>query len=209
MIDPKLIHEGVRNRDPAAEAELAAFLKGLVWKAYQRTLGPLAEDYMQELAMRVFEAVRAGKVNDPEKLIPFCLDVAKNIRIDALRVAVRQARKLVAIDEARFEAAPDNAEADELLAQQFRTILKLMERLDPFSREVVRRYYFEQQTPAEIEQDLDLAHQALQRVKDNAVEKLRRDYRALSDAQGWQLLHGRKQKPEGKLRSYVLVAAAA
>lgn len=207
MIDPKLIYAGVRARDPEAETALAVFLKNMVRADYERTLGPLAEDYTQELTVRVVEAIRAGKIKNPEKLISYSQKIAASIRIDALRRAVRQAHKLVAIDEARLEASPDNAEADVLLAEQFRTILKLMERLDPFSREVVRRYYFEQQTPAEIEQDLDLAHQALQRVKDNAVEKLRRDYKALTDAQGWQLLHGRKKPDVGGM--FVLAMAAA
>jgi RNA polymerase sigma factor (sigma-70 family) len=207
-IDPLIIHRGVKNRDPQAESELVTFLKSLVWRDYERTLGPLAEDYLQELSMRVIEAIRGGKVNDPEKLIPYCQDIAKNVRVDGLRIAVRQARKLVAIDEARFEQSGDNAELEMLKSEQLRTILKLMERLDPFSGEVVRRYYFEHQSVAEIAGEFTRTEFQIQRLKDRAVEKLRKHYRALTDAQGWQVLHGRKTPDGGSLEIVFAVAAA-
>jgi RNA polymerase sigma factor (sigma-70 family) len=194
-IDPISIHQGVKNGDTEAETELILFLRNLFCAEYERTLGPLAEDYLQELGMRVIESIREGRVNDPEKLIPYCQGLAAHVRIDGLRVAVRQARKLVAIDEARFEQSSENAEATAVQAEQFRTVLKLMERLDPLGREVVRRYYFERQPPAEIEGELEIPHTEFQAVKDRAVEKLRRDYRTITNAQGWELLRGKK-KPE-------------
>ena len=200
-IDPRLIYAGVRLRDPDAEAELVAFLKHLVWQDYQRTLGPLAEDYLQVLSMRVVLAIRAGKMNNSEKLIPYCKEMAKNVRVDGLRVAVRAARKLVAIDEARFQRSGDNAEAELLLAEQFGIVLELMERLDPFAREIVRRHYFEHHSIADIAAELARPALQIQRVKDRAVEKLRRDHRA----RGWGLLGG-KGKPAGT--SLTLVAAA-
>ena len=199
MIDPKLIHAGVQSGDPVAEEDLVLFLKRLVWKDYQRTLGPFAEDYLQELTIRVVEAIRAGKVKDPEKLIPFCQDVAKNVRIDGLRVAVRAARKLVTIDEARFQRGRDNVEADLLLAEQFGIVLELMGRLDPFAREIVRRHYFEHESVRDLAEEFARPVLEIQRLKDRAVEKLRREHR------GWRLLRGRS-KPAGT--SLTLVAAA-
>lgn len=196
MIDPKVIYAGVVARDPDAEAELVAFLRGLVFRDYERTLGTLAEDYSQELALRVIEAIRAGKINDPEKLIPYCQDFAKNVRIDGLRIAMRQARKLVAINEARYLQTRENTETDAIRAEFTRTVLRLMERLDPFSREIVRRYYYEQQTLDEIARELGRTRLECQRLKDRAVEKLRRDYRVLVNAQGWELLRGKKSERE-------------
>jgi RNA polymerase sigma factor (sigma-70 family) len=196
MIDSQLIYAGVRNRDPASEATLVDFLRRMVWREYQKTLGPLAEDYMQELAARVVESIREGKLNDPEKLIPWCQDIAKNVRIDALRIAVRQASKLVPIDEARYQTSHEDAEASAILAQQFRTVLKLMRRLDTLSGEVIRRYFFERQPVIQIEEELGIEHGDLQRIKDRALAKLRRDHRTLTEAQGWQLLHGKNREPE-------------
>ena len=213
MIDSKLIYFGVFNQNPEAEAELMNFLRNLVWIEYQNTLGPLAEDYLQDLSMRVIEAIRAGKVNDPEKLIPYCREVAKNVRIDGLRIVMRQARKLVAIDEARFHASNEDTESDLIAAQQLdrqtRTVLKLMERLDPFSFEIIRRYYFERQSPAQIEEELQMSHSDFQRAKDRGVEQLRQDYRRLTDSRGWKLLPGGKGKSEVDSAVFAVFAAAA
>lgn len=204
-IEPTSIYWGVRKRDPDAEAELSAFLKNLAWRDYWRTLGPLAEDSLQELAMRVIQAIRENKISDPEKLIPFCKDVAANVRIDALRAAVRQARKLVPIDEARYQASVEDTGAKLLLVERLRTVLKLLERLDPLSRQVIRRYYFEHQEPATIETELNLTHLEMQRIKDEGIAKMRRDHRETvrrTDARGWQLLYGAKKtdrEPDGFL----------
>jgi RNA polymerase sigma factor (sigma-70 family) len=211
-IDPIAIHLGVLNQNPEAETELMNFLRNLVWQDYRNTLGPLAEDFLQDLSVRVIQAIREGKIHDPAKLIPYCQKLASHVRIDGLRIVMRQARKLVAIDEARSQHSNQDTEgqliAAQELDQQTRTVLKLMERLDPFSFEVIRRYYFERQSPARIEEELEMSHIDFQRAKDRAVEQLRRDYRRLADARGWMLLDGGKGRSEEDTLVTVFVAAA-
>jgi RNA polymerase sigma factor (sigma-70 family) len=189
-IKPSELHSKIRSGDRKAEEELALFLTNSFRVEYLRSLGPLADDYLQELSMQVIESIRHNKVTHPEKLIPYCRSLASNVRIDGLRSAAGAARRLVPIDEGKHRQSSGNIESELILAEQFRTVLKLMEQLDPLSREIVRRYYFERHRAERIECDLRLKHEDFQRKKDRAVEKLRDDYRAM--AQQWRTIPGRK-----------------
>jgi RNA polymerase sigma factor (sigma-70 family) len=212
VIDQVEIHRGIQAHEQEAVSELALFLRHRNIREYMHTLGPLAEDYLQQLVIEVMEAIWQNKVEHPDKLIAFCETAAANVRNNGLRIAARAARKLVSIDvisinEGRSHQSPENIEND-LIAQdeearQASTVLRLMERLDPVSREVVRLYYFEERSAEEIEPQLGLTHSEFQRRKDYAVRKLQRDYRALGG--GWELLRGGKQP--GGFKAALPVAA--
>jgi RNA polymerase sigma factor (sigma-70 family) len=197
-IDPHKLHSGVRSRDPKAEVELTSFLRNLVRKDYEKTLGPLAEDYLQELLIRVIEGIRRNQVEHPQFLVTYCKNVAANVRIDGLRSAARAARRLVSIEEGRGSRSREDIEGELILNEQYQTVLKLMEQLDPISREVVRRFYFERQPVRRIEREMGLTQEQLRGRKDRAVKKLRDDYQALG--QRFRVIPGGKQ-PQGGFKA--------
>ena len=196
-IDPRQLHAGVRSRDPKAEAELTAFLNSIARADYEKTLGPLAEDYLQELKIHVIEGIRRDQVEHPQFLTTWCQKVAANIRIDGLRSAARAARRLVSIEEGRGYHSRDDIEGELILNEQYQTVLKLMEQLDPVSREIVRRFYFERQPIRKIEREMQMTHEQLRGKKDRAVNKLRDDYHAM----GQKFRQINVKKPDGGYRA--------
>jgi RNA polymerase sigma factor (sigma-70 family) len=194
VIDPKQIHARILSGDRKAEEELTQFVRNRVADDYLKALGPLAEDYRQELCIQVIEGIRRRQVEHPQFLVTYCDRMAANIRIDGLRSAAGAARRLVPIDEGKNRQSSGNIESELILAEQFRTVLKLMEQLDPVSRELVRRFYFERQRAERIERDLRLTPEQFRGRKDRAVRKLRDDYHAM--AQQWRLIPGGR-KPGG------------
>lgn len=194
MIVPELLFEQVANRDPRAEEQLNRLLWGMSRKDYETSLGPLAEDYLQQLSLTVVRAIRNGDISDPKLLIPWCKKTAANIRMDGLRSAARIARKLVPIDEARTRRSSDNIEAELIDRERFETVLKVIERLDPITREIIRRHYFERQPARQIQRDLDLTPTQYRGRKAYGVQKLRKDYNALNNR--WRLIPGGKRSGE-------------
>jgi RNA polymerase sigma factor (sigma-70 family) len=191
VVDPKQLHLRIRKQDRKAEEELSVFLHNSFRAQYLKTLGPLADDYLQDLKIQVIDGIRNNKVDHPDSLIAYCWKVASNVRIDGLRSAASAARRLVPIEEGKNRQSSGNIESTLILAEQLQTVLKLMEQLDPISREIVRRYYFEHQKAHRIERDLRLEHDDFQRKKDHAVEKLRDIHRAM--AQKWRTITGGRQ----------------
>jgi RNA polymerase sigma factor (sigma-70 family) len=184
VINPQELHSKIRKGDSKAEAELASFLRNTFRAEYSQTLGPLAEDYLQDLCIHVIDGIRNNKVDHPEKLIPYCKSVASNIRFDGLRSAASAARRLVPIEEGKNRQSSGNIENELILAEQFSTVLKLMEYLDPVSREIVRRYYFERQKAERIQRAMRLTEVEFRGKKDRAVRKLRDDHQAM--VQQWR-----------------------
>lgn len=191
-IKPAEIHSRILSGEKKAEAELALFLRNAHGESYSKALGPLAEDYLQDLQITVLKAIHNRRIEHPQFLIAWCQTTAANIRIDGLRSAAAAARRLVPIDEGKNRQSSGNIENELILAEQFQTALKLMQQLDPVSREVIRRYYFESQARERIQRDLRLTANQFRERKARAVKKLRDDYHAMS--QQWRLIPG-GQKP--------------
>lgn len=196
-IQPEALHLRIRKGDRRAEEELSLFLRNTFRKDYLKTLGPLADDYLQELLIQVVQGIRQNKVEHPEKLIPYCRSLAANIRIDGLRSAASAARRLVPLEEGKNRQSSGNIESELILAQQLDTVLKLIELLDPVSGEIIRRYYFEDQSAWRIQSDMGLTEVEFRGRKGRAVRKLRDDHQAM--AQKWRTIPGGRQSGGFKL----------
>ena len=97
---PQEIQTRVLAGDADAEGELLSILRKHFEKEYSRYLGPLAEDYLHDLYISVFERIRRNEVQHPDSIVPFCYWQAKSIRLHAIRDAARASRKLVPITDA-------------------------------------------------------------------------------------------------------------
>lgn len=190
-IDPKALHSRILSGDKQAETELAEFVQDLAREDYHKTLGPLAEDYLQDLGIRAVLRVRQNHVEHPQFLVTFCKSIVADVRIDGLRAAARDARRLLPMDRRDFRSER-NFESDMILAEQYRTALRLIEQLDPVSKEIIWRFYFEHQPVHKIEREMGLTNAQVRGRKDEAVKKLHAEYRALN--QGFRLIRGGKKE---------------
>lgn len=154
--------------DIRAEEELVAtYGEGLAFLLRRWTRDrETAEDLFQETFRRALEKLRGGELRDPASLLPFLRGLAKNLSIDHYRRHVRLGAR-----EAPIEASgdpPDRgaSQLTELLRQErVRLVRRLLSELGrKRDREVLRRFYIEEQDRARIEQDLGLGRAELNMV---------------------------------------------
>ncbi|HLG97185.1 MAG TPA: hypothetical protein VKX49_12810 [Bryobacteraceae bacterium] len=178
MLDPLSIHSRILSGDQTAEEELIAFLRNKYAREYLRSLGPLGEDYLQDLCMTVIEGIRKNSVEHPQFLITYCQWKAHSIRLHAIRKASQASKKLIPITEARhFEDPHPGADVTLVEAERARIVLGLIHTLDSVSREIVLRSYFEKQKAEEIQRDMNLTPNEYRGRKQRAVERLKAEYR--------------------------------
>lgn len=195
--DPKQIHFGVKNQDPQAEKLLASYLRNSFFEDYSRTLGPFAEDYLQELTFAVIEGIRKDAVEHPQFLRTYCQTIAARKRVDGIRYLARTARRLISIEETpHLRSRERDIEGDLIAAQELSIMLRCFDVLDEESREIVRRWHFAKHSIHKIERDLGLTHEQLRGKRDRAVKKLRERYREItcSKAGGFRVIEGGRNK---------------
>lgn len=184
LIDSAQVCKGVKGGDRSSEEQLYGFLRGIAMRTYQQDLGPLAEDYLQELVTAVVEGIRRDQVEHPDSRLQFaayCKRTMANIRIDGIRRAARQARRLIEISEGQDFRAKDDIEAALIWQEQYQIALKLIEGLpDPTSRFIVIEMGLRGRPMRDIERDTGLTSGQIRGLKQRALERLKEDYHAMT-----------------------------
>lgn len=176
MLDPRSIYQRILEGDPSAEEELVNYLRTLFGAGYRRSLGILAEDYLQELSVEAIEAIRRNRIEHPDALIPYCWKTANNIRINGIKKAARDSERLVVLEGDRHAVAPTQ-EVALLEYERAQLALSLIEDLEPVSQEIILRVYFRHQKQAQVCREMELSPNEFRGRKDRAVERLKQAYR--------------------------------
>ncbi len=132
-----------------------------------------AEDVANETLMRVMQAVRAGKIASPDVLPGFVSVTARNVIHECRRSETRAealGERDVAADAAPL---PDPARS--------RAIEKVLERLKPRERDILRLFYYDELSKDEIAQRLGIDAERVRLVKSRALKSFRDFYQRLTE----------------------------
>lgn len=133
----------------------------------------LAEDVAQETLRRVVEAVRAGRVENPEAIAGFVFQTAKHICMHAHRSAGREARAMQRLDDPDESAERRPTALDHLITEERRVeVRSALEALSPEDRDLLRSVYYEQLDSAALAMRLGLTAGALRVRKHRALQRL-------------------------------------
>ena len=167
---------GIRAGDKQAERDLfSRFHRGVVLMLRRRLTDRwLAEDLANDALREVLEILRARPLEQPEKLAAFIHGVAVNLARNARR---KQARQKTEADTETVEAALDQgADPASLnmrasLAQVVRTLLATL----PVARDrqILIRYYLDEDDKQDICRDLQLSAEHFDRVVHRARQRMR------------------------------------
>jgi RNA polymerase sigma-70 factor (ECF subfamily) len=134
-----------------------------------------AEEAAQETLTRTVEAVREGRLEEPEKLGAFVRGIARHVIAD-----VHRARQRMAGFEALPESDPGSLAADPLSAliskEEREHVRRALADLSAADREILHLSFFEGLTPAQIAQRLGEPAQRIRKRKSRALERLRRAF---------------------------------
>ncbi len=165
--------------EKAAESELVERYSRGVFIILNRATGDhaLSEDLSQETFRLALEKIRRGEVREPEKLSGFICSLARNLATDHYR----RSRSSGQVDDpAAVEsiAATAPSQLDDVLrAEKSKRVRQLLSELSDRDREVLQRFYIEEEDKDQICADLKLSSLHFNRVLHRARERYRELYR--------------------------------
>jgi RNA polymerase sigma-70 factor, ECF subfamily len=162
--------------DATAEAELIdRFQAGVFHIVLSVVRNPtLAEDFSQDVFITIIKKIRNGDLHHPHKLKSFVASVARFHAIEQIRVIRR--RDYSDIEEAEQVRDPSPNQLEELQAsEEFEEIRAVLDELIPRYRELLLRFYVNDEPKAKICADLNLTSAQF----DGVLHRARNRYREL------------------------------
>jgi RNA polymerase sigma-70 factor, ECF subfamily len=127
-----------------------------------------ADDLTQQVLITTLEALRAGRLREPEKLASFVLGTCRMTVLDLRRGAQRKARLLEQFGEDLIAPAP--APAPQLDHEHLaRCVQNLKER----ERAVVIMTFYDEETSAEVSNFLGVSEANVRVIRHRAIHQLR------------------------------------
>jgi RNA polymerase sigma-70 factor, ECF subfamily len=126
-----------------------------------------ADDLVQQVLLKMLEALRAGRLRDADKLVPFVLGTCRMTVLDLRRSARRQEQLL---EEFGGILVPDQPPLPHLDGDQLgRCVQALKER----ERSVVVMTFYDEQTAAESARFLGISEANVRVIRHRAIRQLR------------------------------------
>jgi RNA polymerase sigma-70 factor, ECF subfamily len=173
--------------DHSAEEELVRRYSRGVSILLRRAAGDRLpnEDLYQETFRICIDKIRHGELREPEKLSGFICNIARNLLVESFRRSSRMGTR-VGMEAAESLADPRPNQFSELLAAEKARIVRqvLAELHSARDRDVLYRFYVEEEDKERICEDLGLSSLHFNRVLYRARERYRELYQKFVDSHG-------------------------
>lgn len=165
------------NGDAAAEEELVALFEEPVFHIISRITNntSMVEDFSQDTFLTVIRKIRHGDLRQAESLSSFVAAVARNHAIEQMRVIRRRASEDLGHADQVPDTSPDPLKKLQQSAQ-FAELREVMKELIPRYRELLLRFYINEEPKEEICADLGLTSGQFDGVLHRARNRCRAIY---------------------------------
>jgi RNA polymerase sigma-70 factor, ECF subfamily len=167
---------GVEVNDPNALEELhRRYNQGLRWLCL-RLAGPdHFEDAMQQTLVAVIDFVQRGMLRDPSRLTGLVNSIAKNICAAVFKIEVMRPKTFDSVADNPHVGvrllAPDNPERQLLDNERLAIARNVLKELSDRDREILKRFYVDEQSPEEICRAMNLTPRQFRNLKCRAKER--------------------------------------
>jgi len=168
--DAELVQQISSGNDREAEAELFRRMAPRIRLYGLRHLRDehAAEDLAQQVLITTLEALRAGRLREPEKLASFVLGTCRMTVLNLRRGALRKERLL----EQYGSDLPATVEAPTLHLDHDH-LLRCVQGLNERERSVVVMTFYDEQTGADVAHFLGLSEANVRVIRHRAIRQLR------------------------------------
>jgi len=164
----------IRSGDNRAMEELyAIFARGIRY-FLMRNLGPEdLEDRIHDCFLVVAEAIRKGDLRDPARLMGYVRTVVKRHVASAIEMAVDRRRTRAEYDESLFSVSDwqENPEQSILSRERTEIARKVMGAISRRDREILSRFYVEEQSQTQICDEMGLSATQFRLLKSRAKKR--------------------------------------
>lgn len=140
---------------------------GAFWR--RRLRGAEVDELVQETLLRFVQALRAGKVREPERIGGFVLGICRNLARERARSGERRAELFAEYASVRASLDDEPSAARYQLAQLEDCLSQITGR----ARDVIRHAYIDGHSAAEIGQRMAMTEGNVRVVRHRALEALR------------------------------------
>src|SRR5579884_2092069 len=159
--------EMIKRKNPAALEELYGMVKNFTWFLMRQLGADDLQDNLHDMYLTVAQAITAGKLRDPERLTAFLTTVARFYTYTQIERRVHNRSRITGLEtvDVPDQTNLEHRTYDKQKTTLVREILGQMPRLD---REILRRFYFEDQSKEEICRELRLTPTQFRNIKSQA-----------------------------------------
>ena len=162
--------ERIRTGDPSAMEELyAVFAKGVRYYLW-RQLGPQdLDDRMHDLFLIITQSIQKGELREPERLMGFVRTIARRQVAATIGAAVQARRNQVDVDT-RLNVSDQQPDPERRVIekQNQELAMRVLRSLHKRDREVLVRFYLQEQTPERICREMNLTPTQFRLIKTRA-----------------------------------------
>jgi RNA polymerase sigma factor (sigma-70 family) len=180
---PALV-SGIRAGEPDAMVDLYRILKGHVRLHLCRQLGVEdLEDRVHDLFLTLVDAIQRGAIRQPERLMGYVWTVVRRAEASGVRAMLDGRRAAIA----EWNWVPDwrpNPQAQTLDRERSRLLRRILAGIGRRDREILVRFYLEEQTQAQIRREMGLSPAQFRLNKSRAKARLVKLARAHQRSRG-------------------------
>src|SRR5437588_6006482 len=147
----------------------AMFAKGVRYYLWRQMGSQDLDDKVHDVFLVITQAIQRGDLREPERLMGYVRTVLRRQVASYIEIAVEARRNQVGLEPALNLA--DGQTSPERLAmdrQNNEVAMRVLRGLPKRDREVLVRFYLEEQTPEEICRDLELTETQFRLIKSRA-----------------------------------------
>jgi len=168
----KIQRGGEVERREGMEELYTALTEGVRAKLVRSVETQAVEDRLHEILMIVLEAIQRDELREPGRLMGFVSTVTRRRVVAHIRTTSFQRRRFVTVDHmepvAPLEENPERRAARQEQLDRARGVLR---RLSARDREILERFYFEEQAPAQICGEMKLTRTQFRLCKSRAIAR--------------------------------------
>ena len=160
----------IQKEDEEAMAELYAKLRRFYPYYFWRQLGPEhTEDAIHHVFFSTVDEVQKGHLREPERLMAFVRVIAYRYICQQINRAVKSRAGEVPLEYAPPIPSGRRTVEEELIREERRQLaLECMDRLSPRHREVLERFYLQEQSAEQIQREMGLDETQFRLLKSRA-----------------------------------------
>jgi len=161
----------IQNGDPAAMEELyAVFGKGIRFFLLRNLGVDELDDRVHDCFVIVTQAIQKGELRDPARLMGYVRTVVKRQIAATIDAAVTKRRTQVDYEDTLFRLSDwkDDPERSLLMRQRADIARRVMNGVSRRDREILHRFYVQEQTQEQICQEMGLTYNQFRLLKSRA-----------------------------------------